>query len=96
MEKLQSEGFVCKGGNGSFYKKEKDFTFRIATHKEHSPDSKIVITMLYETIEELYNIKTNKFRKLKEKYLRRKKKENQKKGKRIEKKGKERIKYGYN
>lgn len=38
LDNLERLGFKCKGDYGSFYKKEKGFTYRIATHKETSPD----------------------------------------------------------
>ncbi len=71
---LEKEGFCCRGKNGSFYKKENGFTYRIATHKKSVPDGNIVLTILYSSIEELKKIKTSKFRKLVRKYLAKKRK----------------------
>ena len=68
LDNLERLGFKCKGDYGSFYKKEKGFTYRIATHKETSPDQNVVLTILYEKVEELRKIKVSKFRKLVEKY----------------------------
>jgi len=87
LDNLERLGFKCKGDYGSFYKKEKGFTYRIATHKETSPDQNVVLTILYEKVEELRKIKVSKFRKLVEKYKKKQSKAKDKLLKKIKSRG---------
>lgn len=67
ITKLAYEGFEPKGNNGSFYKFENGYTYRISTHKTFVPSEKI-LTIIYEDIDELKNIKLSKFQKLTRKF----------------------------
>ena len=64
ITKLAYEGFEPKGNNGSFYKFENGYTYRISTHKTFVPSE----TIIYEDIDELKNIKLSKFQKLTRKF----------------------------
>ena len=87
VENLERLGFECRGKYGSFYKREKGFTYRISTHKRTKYDKNVVLTLLYETIDDLKKIKLSKFRKMKEKYLKKEMKKKEKLHKKIKREG---------
>lgn len=87
VENLERLGFECRGNYGSFYKREKGFTYRISTHKKTKYDKNVVLTLLYETIDDLKKIKLSKFRKMKEKYIKNESKKKEKLHKKIKREG---------
>ena len=53
ITKLAYEGFEPKGNNGSFYKFENGYTYRISTHKTFVPSQKYKIVQVPEINEKV-------------------------------------------